>query len=111
MTADDLKSMPFMKCLASCLSRMVSEGYTENFSITEEGMNSQHSHNHFQPGEIQVVNSYCFEAQSGPNDNAILYVIETSDGTKGTLKDAGGNSGSSNVSRFMKDVETIQKKL
>jgi len=111
MAADDLKSMPFMKSLATCLSRMVSEGYTENFSISDEGMNSLHSHNHYQPGEIQVVNSYCFEAQSGPNDNAILYVIETCDGTKGTLMDTGGNPASSNVSQFMKDVENIQRKL
>lgn len=100
-----------MKSLATCLNKMVTEGYTEHFTITEEGLASLQKHSNYKPEEIQVVNFFRFEGQSDPDDNAILYVIETNDGTKGTLVDAYGVYTDPNVSRFMKDVETIQKKI
>jgi hypothetical protein len=48
---------------------------------------------------------------SGPDDNAVLYVIETADGTRGTLIDAFGIYNDARVGRFIKDVERIQKKV
>ena len=102
--------MPYMKSLATCLHRMVSEGYTEDFAISDGGLESLHKHNNYTPDQIQIVNFYRFEGESDPDDNAILYVIETSDGTKGTLVDAYGIYNDPNISRFMKDVEAIQKK-
>ena len=99
-----------MKSLATCLTKMVAEGYTEDFQITEQGLLSLHKHSRYKPEQIQVVNFFRFEGQSDPDDNAILYVIETNDGTKGTLIDAYGVYNDPNVSKFMKDVETIKKK-
>lgn len=99
-----------MKSLATCLSKMVAEGYTEDFQITEQGLESLHKHNQYKPEQIQIVNFFRFEGQSDPDDNAILYVIETNDGTKGTLIDAYGVYNDPRVSKFMKDVESIKKK-
>jgi hypothetical protein len=42
---------------------------------------------------------------------SILYVIETSDGRKGTLIDAYGLYADDNIGEFMKEVEDIQKKV
>jgi hypothetical protein len=47
---------------------------------------------------------------SDPDDNAILYVIKTSDDTKGTLIDGYGVYMDPKLSAFMKEVENIQKK-
>jgi hypothetical protein len=99
-----------MKSLSACLNRMINDGYTEDFQITEQGLESLHQHSNYQPEQIQIVNFYRFEGESDPDDNAILYIIETNDGTKGTLVDAYGVYNDANVSRFMKDVEIIQKK-
>lgn len=99
-----------MKSLATCLSKMVKEGYTEDFQITEQGLESLHQHNNYSPEQIQVVNFFRFEGESDPDDNAILYVIETNDGTKGTLIDAYGVYNDPIISKFMKDVESIQKR-
>ena len=104
-------STPFMKSLATCLNKVMQEGYTENFKVTEEGLESLHKTNNYKPDQIHVVNFFRFEGQSDPDDNAILYVIETNDGTKGTLVDAYGVYTDPKVSNFMKDVETIQKKI
>ncbi|HWJ29307.1 MAG TPA: hypothetical protein VNS32_22395 [Flavisolibacter sp.] len=111
MIVNNNNSMPYMKSLATCLQRVVTEGYSEDFKITEKGLESQQKNNSYKPEQIQIVNFFRFEGESDPDDNAILYVIETNDGTKGTLIDAYGIYNDPKVSRFMKDVETIQKKV
>jgi len=111
MIVNENNSMPYMKSLANCLSHMISEGYTEDFTVTAQGLEALQKHSNYSPHEIQVVNFYRFEGESNPDDNAILYVIETSDGIKGTLVDAYGTYNDSTVTRFMKDVEMIKKKI
>ena len=110
MIINENNSMPYMKSLATCLNRMVGEGYTEDFRVTEQGLQSVQHHHNYAPEQIQVVNFYRFEGESDPDDNAILYIIETADGTKGTLVDAYGIYTDAHIAQFMRDVQTIQKK-
>ena len=110
MIVNENNRMPYMKSLATCLNRMVREGYTEDFKVTDQGLEAISHHHNYQPNQIEVVNFYRFEGESDPDDNAILYVIETADGTKGTLVDAYGIYSDSKVTQFMKDVQSIQKK-
>ena len=109
MRLNENNSMPFMKSLATCLNKMMKEGYTEDFQITEQGLKSLHRDNNYSPEQIQIVNFFRFEGESDPDDNAILYVIETNDGTKGILIDAYGVYNDPIVSKFMKDVATVKK--
>ena len=110
MIVNENNSMPYMKSLATCLNRMIGEGYTEDFKITDKGLESLHKHINYKPDQIQIVNFFRFEGESDPDDNAILYVIETNDGTKGTLVDAYGVYSDAKLSGFMKEVENIHKK-
>jgi|SRR5215204_4281028 len=111
MMLNENNSMPYMKSLATCLNKMVKEGYTEDFQVTDEGLESLHEHNNYKPEQIQIVNFFRFEGESDPDDNAILYLIETNDGIKGTLIDAYGVYNDSKLSQFMKDVETVHKRM
>lgn len=111
MIVNENNSMPYMKSLATCLNRMITEGYTEDFKVTDYGLESLHKNENYKPEQIQIVNFFRFEGQSDPDDNAILYVIETNDGTKGTLIDAYGVYNDPKVTKFMKDVESIHKKV
>ena len=61
--------------------------------------------------EKKPTSFFRFEGESDPDDNAILYVIETTDGLKGTLIDAYGVYNDQRVTQFMKDVNMIQKKV
>ena len=99
-----------MKSLATCLNRIVNKGYTEDFKITEKGLEAPQNHHLYKPEQIQVVNFYRFEGESDPDDNAILYVIETNDGIKGTLIDAYGVYSDDRVAKFIDNVKSIQKK-
>ena len=103
--------IPHMKSLALCLNRMVLDGFEDDFKVFEDGkLTSLKTERKYQPDQVNVVNFFRFEGQSDPNDNTIMYVIETHDGLKGTLVDAYGAYADQKVSEFFKDVESIKKK-
>ena len=99
-----------MKTLASCLNKISKDGYQENFKVTDQGLQSLETEKTYQPEEVHIVNFYRFEGVSDPSDNAILYVIETVDGAKGSLTDAYGMYADPEIDKFIKDVESIAKK-
>lgn len=102
---------PYMKTMALCLNKVVKEGYTEDFKITERGMVAMHDNKRYKPEQVHVVNFFRFEGFSDPADNSILYVIETDDGKKGTLIDAYGPYADEKVNKFMQQVEDVHKKI
>lgn len=105
------ETVPHMKSLALCLNRMVLDGYDDDFKATEDGkLQSIKTDKAYNPEDVTVINFFRFEGQSDPNDNSIMYVIETNDGAKGTLVDAYGPYSDVHVSKFFEQVESIQKK-
>ncbi|MCU7549543.1 hypothetical protein OCK74_10480 [Chitinophagaceae bacterium LB-8] len=110
MIINEYNTQPYMKSLSTCLNKMVMEGYVEDFKVTDHGLESLNHGKYYKPEEIQVVNYFRFEGMSDPDDNAILYVIQTNDGTKGTLIDGYGVYMDTKLSAYMKEVENIHKK-
>lgn len=102
---------PDLKSLSACLSKMMENGYTDDFKATDEGLESIRTGKTYQPNEVNVVNFFRFEGPSDPDDMSILYVIETNDGLKGTLVDAYGVYASPEVNTFILEVENINKKV
>ena len=101
-----------MKTLASCLNKLVLDGYTNDFKVNEKGqLFSMQTGKIYKPDDVHIVNFYRFEGASDPADNSILYAIETSDGVKGTLTDAYGPYAEPLVTVFMKTVEDMSKKV
>lgn len=94
---DNMNGMPHVRTLAMCLQKMVSDGYVNDFSYEESGIMLQQTKKVYQPSEIKVINVMRFEGNSDPNDNAVLYTIETNDGFKGTLVDAFGIYGKNRI--------------
>ncbi len=99
-----------MRTLASCVNKLVLDGYTESFKVTEQGLFSQGNNKTYGPEQVSIINFFRFEGASDPADNAILYAIETSDGTKGTLTDAYGPYADVEVEKFIDQVEDMVKK-
>ncbi len=99
-----------MRSLSSCLNKLVTDGYKEDFVAGERGLLSLQSERLYEPGQVSIVNFFRFEGASDPADNTILYVIETHDGLKGTLVDAYGSYADGKVTSFMRQVEDINKK-
>lgn len=100
-----------METLTACSNKLMAEGYATQFKATKSGLKSLSTEKVFKPEDVKIINFYRFEGESDPSDNSILYVIETSDGEKGTLSDAYGPYSDSNVTAFVKEVEAIEKQM
>lgn len=98
-----------MSTLSACMTSVLKKGYTENFRVTNEGMEGDEKDKAYAPQQVSIDNFYRFEGSSNPSDNAILYVVQTSDGKKGTLVDAYGSDADEKVASFIKEVEQINK--
>jgi len=99
-----------MKTLAFVINDKVKDGYTENFKVTEDGIQSLETEKIYKPEQVRIANFFRFEGVSDPSESAILYVIETDDGAKGTLTDAYGMYADPNIDKFIKEVQDISKK-
>lgn len=99
-----------MTTMSSCTNRLQEEGYTENFSIKEVGLEAPSTGTLYTPDEVKINSFYRFEGESDPADNAIVYAIETRDGAKGLLIDSYGASASQKISKFISEVDDISKR-
>jgi hypothetical protein len=98
-----------MKTLSEGVNESVAKGYTESFKVITKGLATQDERSIYAPQDIAIPNFYRFEGYSDPQDNSILYLIETNDGKKGTLIDVYGAEADVKISNFIREVEVIQK--
>ena len=104
-------SVPYLKSLVECHKKMVDDGYKEEFLVEDDKLKSLNSDKLYGPTEISIVNFFRFEGESNPDDNSIMYVIETNDGIKGTLIDAYGIYNDPRIAQFIQDVGDIHKRV
>ncbi|WP_026450732.1 hypothetical protein [Aequorivita capsosiphonis] len=76
--------------LSVAIQDLQDQGFTEDFNLVGEGIESKSLKKQWKAGELDVVKFYRFEGMTNPGDNTILYLIETKDGLKGLLVDAYG---------------------
>jgi len=109
-TKEELVEQKDLNTMVDCVNALVLQGFNENFKATEKGLQSLSSKITYKPEEVKILNFYRFEGNSDPEDNSILYAIETNDGKRGTLADAYGPYSDSHVTKFIQQVEEINKK-
>lgn len=100
----------YMTDLEKCLKKLEEKGYTEQYKVEKDRLvNMKDTKKKYKAKEVKVPNFFRFEGPSNPDDMSILYAIETSDGSKGTLTDAYGVYADEATGKFFKEVD-IQKK-
>ena len=100
----------YLKTMVECHTKLLADGYKEDFKVKEEELQSLTTGKCYKPEEVKIVDFFRFEGQTDPDDDSIMYVIETNDGAKGTLVDGYGPSSDADTSQFILGVERIQKK-
>ncbi|PRY14965.1 hypothetical protein CLV24_103204 [Pontibacter ummariensis] len=96
--------------LVSALNQLRKEGYKTDFKVTEDGrLSTMDDKETFTPEQVRIVNFYRFEGETNPGDMSILYVLETTNGVKGTISDAYGPYADDNVENFLKKVQDLGK--
>ncbi|MGJ8666499.1 MAG: phosphoribosylpyrophosphate synthetase [Patiriisocius sp.] len=73
--------------MTQAIEDLQKEGYTTDFNLVEEGIESKSLKKQWKAGELDVVKYYRFEGMTNPGDSSILYVIETKSNEKGLLVD------------------------
>jgi hypothetical protein len=88
--------------LSLAITELNKEGYEIDFNLCAAGVEDKNRKKTYNPSDLNVIRYYRFEGMSNPDDNTILYVIETTNGDKGLLVDAYGMY-SGNVPKEMTD--------
>ncbi|MGB3343963.1 MAG: phosphoribosylpyrophosphate synthetase [Aequorivita sp.] len=76
--------------LSVAIQDLQKKGFTEDFNLVAEGIESKSLKKEWKAGELEVIKFYRFEGMTDPGDNTILYLIETLDGRRGLLVDVYG---------------------
>lgn len=84
------EAMRHFDTLVEALNTLKKEGYQYDFNLDRDCLSCRDLQQTYPPEKFAVVEIFRFEGASNPADNSILFVIETNDGTKGTLLDAYG---------------------
>lgn len=98
-----------MTTLSSVTATSIKRGYTENFQIRHGLLFAPSNGIAYRPNEVKIDNFYRFEGASDPNDNSILYLLETHDGIKGMLVDIYGAGADAKLAKFISDIPEMPK--
>jgi hypothetical protein len=93
-----------MRTLSSAIERLNGEGFTAHFGVVGDRLRAFDSGKTFGAHEVTIRGYQRFEGASDPDDMAILYAVESLDGTRGSLVDAFGVYSNPTVSAFLQDV-------
>ncbi len=80
------------------------KGYNHSYHFQNEKLVDTDTGNSYSPEEIYIVAEHRFEGMSNPSDLSILYVLETEDGSKGTLLMGYGPSANLELAEFFKNI-------
>ena len=79
-------------------------GYKDHFAVDNGSLLNLDNHKHYTAKDVFLVDTFRFEGESNPDDMAILYVLENTDGAKGSLVNSYGTYGDEVIDAFMNDV-------
>jgi hypothetical protein len=93
-----------MRTISNAIERLVSRGFTAHFGVVGDRLRAFDSEKTFGAQELIIREFQRFEGVSDPDDMAIVYAIESTDGTRGSLVDAFCAYSNPTVSAFLHDV-------
>lgn len=76
--------------LSEALSDLAKRGYTHNFNIQCDAIECKALTLMLKPEDFEIVEFYRFEGDSNPDDEEIVYAIESKNRIKGVLVNAFG---------------------
>lgn len=76
--------------LSEATNDLQKRGFEHDFNLEKDKIYCKQLKMHYRPNEFNIVEVHRFEGMSDPNDNSVVYAIETSNGDRGLLVDAYG---------------------
>ena len=91
--------------VADALTDLESRGFREVFEPAGERVRARSTGKEYPADEIVIVQVHRFEGETDPADMSVVYGLETADGLRGTIIDAYGAYGSSEVGDALKRLK------
>ncbi|WHZ24604.1 MAG: hypothetical protein OJF47_003716 [Nitrospira sp.] len=79
-------------------------GFVANFEFLDQEFRDVESEKTFTADELTILEHYRFEGASDPEDMAVVYAIESQDGTRGIIADAFGVYANPQLGEFLNSV-------
>lgn len=79
-------------------------GYTDSYRFNGSYLVGMESKKSYPPEDVSIIKEHRYEGMSNPSDMSILYVLETSDGNKGTLLAGYGPNANLELHEFMSAI-------
>lgn len=80
------------------------QGYTTQYRIVGDELEDLETKTKYKSEDVTIHKEHRYEGMSNPSDMSLLYVIETMDGSKGTMLASYGADGNSSIHEFMNAV-------
>jgi hypothetical protein len=90
--------------LAGTIDKLARRGFTGHFGLVGGELRVLETGNVVRPKDLVIREYHRFEGMSDPDDMAIVYALESSDGIRGTLTDAFGVYADPAVGAALTDV-------
>ncbi|MXV16935.1 phosphoribosylpyrophosphate synthetase [Hufsiella ginkgonis] len=90
--------------LSEAVEDLKGRGYTYEFNADHACLYCEKISEKFQATDLVITAVYRFEGMSDPDDNVVLYALESKSGHKGILIDAYGAYADEHKSAFLKDI-------
>lgn len=94
--------------MSDAIEKLKLEGYEGDFVLTDDRARHSLTREEFLPEDLIIIDQYRFEGKSNPDDMAVLYVVESRNGVRGTIVDAFGTYADADLGRFLQSVERVQ---
>jgi hypothetical protein len=77
--------------LSAAVNSLNERGFTKDFNIAFDKLICHETNECLNPHEFEIMEVYRFEGETNPSDEAVVYAVESKDGTmKGTIVNAYG---------------------
>lgn len=76
--------------MSEAVRSLKARGFEADFEYAEGAIRIAGSEHSFKESELRIVEHHRFEGISDPDDMSVIYAVEASDGTRGTIVDAFG---------------------
>ena len=90
--------------LLDAVEALRARGYTYDFDYQNACLYCKRISERFEAKDLKITEYYRYEGMSDPNDNAVVYAIESNKGHKGILIDAYGAYSDEHKAAFLLDI-------
>jgi hypothetical protein len=94
--------------LLEAVNGLRSRGYTYDFNYENACLYCDKIAEKFSASDLKITEYYRFEGMSDPEDNSVIYAIESKDGHKGIMIDAYGPYADEHKNAFIANIEVVE---